>query len=86
MKTLMVTVYDSAAKVYTTPFFVRTPMEAIRSFGDAVGDSKSPFCQHPEHYTLFAIGEYDDSTGSGVFNPAAEKLISALECVSERPK
>lgn len=83
MKMLMTAVYDAATKVYSQPFYVRTRPEAIRSFSDSVNGKETSFHLHPEDYTLFCIGEYDDNLGAGQFYSSAEKLITALECVRQ---
>ncbi|QCQ84633.1 nonstructural protein [Blackfly microvirus SF02] len=72
------TVFDSAAKAYLPPFFVRSRGEAIRSFTDACCDEKSQFARHLADYCLFSIGEYDDSSGIFVAeNPV--KVLGAWE-------
>lgn len=82
MKQLIATVYDQAVGAFMQPFFCRSKSEAIRSFTDAVDKSDTPFCVHPEDYTLFVIGEYDDLSGNIVACLVPEKLITALECRS----
>ncbi len=57
------TVYDSKVDAYLRPFFLQTPAEAIRSFKDTVNDQQSTISKHPEDYTLFEIGTFDESTG-----------------------
>lgn len=57
------TVYDSKVEAYLRPFFMHTDAEAIRAFKDTVNDGQSPFCKHPEDFTLFAIGHFDESDG-----------------------
>lgn len=84
MRILMCAVYDAATGAYTQPFFVRSKAEAIRSFADAVGDEKSPFCAHPSDYSLFCLGEYDDQTGAVTPKNVTEKWITATECVLAR--
>lgn len=61
--------YDAAAKVFTKPFFLNTDAMAIRSFSDAVnnGDVDSFVNSHPEQFSLFKVGEFDDI--EGVFIP-----------------
>ncbi len=54
------TVYDSKSETYLTPFFMKTKGEALRGFIDVAQDDKHQFGKHPEDYTLFEIGEYDD--------------------------
>lgn len=63
MRMLAVAVYDSKAAVFTAPVFVLSEAQAARSFGDSVNSGKSDYSAHPEDYTLFAVGSFDDSTG-----------------------
>lgn len=84
MKLLMCAIFDSQVKAFTPPFYSRTKSEAMRSFADAVGKSDSPFCNHPNDYTLFYIGEFDDNSGGGLFLTVPEKLLHAFECVPDR--
>lgn len=74
-------VYDAALSAYMQPFFLRSKGEAVRSFTDAIADPKMPFHAHPEDYTLFLIGAWDDVRGVMVSPVAPERIISALECV-----
>lgn len=58
------TIYDQAAKAYMKPIFLNTDGMAIRAFQDAVNsDTPSDISQHPEQFTMFKIGEYDDQKG-----------------------
>ncbi len=56
-------VFDSKARAYLPPFFLPEAGQAVRSFKDAVNDPKHAFGQHPEDYTLFEIGTFDDREG-----------------------
>ena len=58
------TIYDSKVEVYMKPFYALTKREAIRMFADGIKDTKesSMIAKHPEDYTLFHIGDFDDST------------------------
>lgn len=54
------TVFDEKAQVFLPPFFVPTVGIAIRAFKDCInGDHQ--FGKHPEDYTLFQLGSFDDS-------------------------
>lgn len=55
------TVYDSAAEAYLPPFYSKALGEALRSFIDTCADPEHSFYKHPNDYTLFHIGEFDDS-------------------------
>lgn len=57
------TIYDSKAEAYMQPFFMQTKGQAMRALVDTLEDPKTQFCKHPEDFTLFEIGTYDDQTG-----------------------
>lgn len=57
-------IYDSKAEVFAIPVFFRNAGEAIRAFQTAVGDAESPYCQHPEDYSLHEIGSFDEDSGA----------------------
>lgn len=56
-------IFDAKLAVFNTPFFARANGEAIRSFSDLVHDSRTTVAQHPEDFSLFHIGQYDDEKG-----------------------
>lgn len=56
-------VYDSAAEVFGRPFFVPSTGVAIRSFRDEINNPDSAMCKHPDDYTLYNLGRFDDSMG-----------------------
>lgn len=56
-------VYDSAAKAYMAPFYMHHDSEAVRLFKISANNPGSPFNSSPGDYTLFNIGEFDDSEG-----------------------
>ncbi len=60
---IMLTIRDSVAEVYARPFFARSAGEGIRSFSDLLSEPDHPIGQHPDHYTLFEIGSFDEQTG-----------------------
>lgn len=68
---LMVAVFDKAAEYYMQPFFVRAQGEALRAFMDECAREGSQFKDHPEHYDLYQLGEFDDLSGAveGKFPP-----------------
>ena len=57
-------VYDSKGESYTPPFFDHAEGRAIRTFSDCCNDPGHQFGKHPEDYTLFDLGQYDDNTGT----------------------
>lgn len=63
MKLKIFSVYDSAAKAYIPPFFVAEVGLAIREFQGCASDPSHPFCKFSSDFTLFEVGEFDDSNG-----------------------
>ena len=63
MRLFMYCVFDSASGVYDRPWVAQSDGSAIRSFGDIACDAEHPIGKHPEYYSLFRVGEFDDNTG-----------------------
>jgi len=61
------TIYDSKIESYMKPFYASTKGEAVRMFSDGLKEGDSLIAKHPEDFTLFHLGEYDDS--SARFSP-----------------
>ncbi len=78
------TIYDTKAKAYLPPFFLGETGQAVRHFTDAVNDGQSAFNKHPEDYTLFEIGGYDDATGLVNSFEGPELVCTALQCVASK--
>lgn len=68
----MFAVYDSKAEAYLQPFFMPTKGQAIRAFQAAANKEGHDFNVYSADFTLFEIGEYDDS--NGVVTPLPHKL------------
>lgn len=63
MKLGAYSIFDKKADVYSKPFFVGQDGEASRMFIDLVNDSKTTLHRHPEDYSLYRIGEFNDNSG-----------------------
>ncbi|MFN9302416.1 MAG: phage ORF5 protein [Candidatus Kapaibacterium sp.] len=61
----VISVRDSAANAFNTPAYVPTLQYGIRSFADAVNNQQqgNALAAHPQDYTLWHLGSYDDSNG-----------------------
>ncbi len=81
MKTQLYAVYDTATGVYQKPFFGQADGEVKRSFQDIALDVDSPIGKHPEDYTLYRLGNFDDNTGK-LTNEENESLATALETIA----
>lgn len=72
-------VFDNCSKTYTQPFHLARNEQAVRAFSDAVNSKDHQFAQHPEDYTLFCLGSFDDNTGHYENQtPAPEPLANGL--------
>lgn len=80
----MFSVFDNAAKAFYPPFYQRSTAEAIRSFSDSVRDTKHVFCAHPEDYTLFEVGAFDDSNCQLVGLDPPHRVMLAVEVVQQQ--
>lgn len=59
----MYSVFDAASKTYLQPFCSKLDAEAIRSFSTAFKDAGTPMFTSPLDFTLFRVGDFDDSNG-----------------------
>jgi len=60
MKHKIFVIHDVKANCYMEPWFLQQQAIAQRAFSDCVNDPDHNFGRHPEDYTLFNIGEYND--------------------------
>ena len=73
-------VRDTCVNAYHVPMFFSNSAGAVRALGDAVNRPKEDnmYYQHPEHYQLWHIGEFDDE--SGCFSPCVPVFV--VDCQS----
>jgi len=74
-------IYDSKGEMYSPPFFMVTKGLAIRRFSETAIDRQTSIGLHPQDFTLFYIGEFDDQTGAMIPNRTPEPLIKASETI-----
>lgn len=72
-------IYDSKVESYGRPMFFLTKGEALRSWSDIINDDKSAFHKHPEDFTLFELGEFDETSGKIQQLPTPVSLGVAIE-------
>lgn len=78
MKLVMVAVRDSAVDAFMRPFFVPTTNFAIRSFQDAC-KQEAAFKEHPEDFTLYELGDFDEETGKCSNLDSPRQLIRGVD-------
>jgi hypothetical protein len=81
MRLNVYTIFDQAAAVYKRPFVAQADGEVLRVFKDMALNKDHEIGAHPEDYTLWRIGTFDDNKAELVAE-AKECLATALELVS----
>jgi len=81
MKLNIYSIFDQASGLYSRPFFTQSDGEAVRSFNDISIDAEHPCGKHPEDYTLFRLGVFDDTNGN-FHNEENQSLMTALETIA----
>jgi len=56
-------IHDAGVGAYAIPFHVNHVAYALRYFETLARDPKSDVSKFPSQFTLFEIGEFDDSNG-----------------------
>ena len=81
MKKTIVAVYDKASKSYGQPIFAPAIGVAIRSFTDEVNNKyeTNQMYHHPDDFTMYDFGVFDDNTGAFELHPEPVKLITAKD-------
>lgn len=75
-------IYDSKAEAYLPPFCFAATGMAIRAFADMANDPNHQVGRHPEDYTLFELGVFDDEHGQYTQDAAKVALGTGLEYIN----
>lgn len=75
-------IYDEAARAYLVPFFLPEIGMATRTFGDCINSKTHQFGQHPDHYTLFCLGTFDDSVAKMDLEQAPQSIGNGVEFIN----
>lgn len=81
MRLNIYTIFDQASGVYKRPFTAQADGEVIRVFKDMALNKDHEIGAHPEDYTLWRIGTFDDNKAIVVAEDK-ECLGTALEMVA----
>lgn len=84
MKHRMFSIYDSKGEFYSPPFCQKTVGLAIRAFKDTAADRSTSISAHPEDFTLFALGEFEDRNGTFEIQQATAIMKANEETEQER--
>lgn len=82
----VVSVFDQAVGAFGRPIFVPATGQAVRSFSDEVNSSppNSDLSKHPEDFSLYALGSYDDLSGSFSNLSKPELIITGKAAVYQK--
>ncbi len=83
MKVQLYAIFDSCSGIYEKPFFHTADDVVRREFQDVATTDDHPINKHPEHYSLWRLGNFDNTTGK-VIDEANECLWQAVEAISQR--
>lgn len=72
-------IYDSKTMAYMQPFFSVSKGAAIRALTDLLQDETHPISKHPEDYTLFELGEFNDNDATFNMESTPVSLGVAIE-------
>lgn len=62
-KLVIYAVYDKAVGAYMRPFPMQSDGQATRHFQDEAIRADSPIANHPEDFSIFRVGMFDDQKG-----------------------
>lgn len=83
MKLELLAVYDSKAKAFMAPFVVSQIAVAARVFAEAANKMNHQICEHPEDFTLWHLGTFDDDTATFDIKPVYINLGMASQYKTE---
>lgn len=75
----LLTVFDKATGAFLPPFSVAHVNVGLRAFADQVNNQQSDIGRHPEDFTLFRIGTFDDATSKIELLNAPESIANAIQ-------
>jgi len=81
MKINVYSVFDSKAAVFANPFYMANDAVALRGFAGAVNSPESMLYKHPEDYSLYRLGTFDDSVGLLVAEAQPVVMATASSCI-----
>lgn len=85
MRFKLFSIYDSKAEAHLPPFSFAATGMAVRAFADMANDPQHQVGRHPEDYTLFELGTFDDEHALVEMYPAKQSLGNALEYCTNEP-
>lgn len=84
MKKGIYSIFDKKSDVFANPMFFLKDGEATRTFSDITNDPKTTIYSHPEDYSLYMIGTFNDNSGEIVKNNP-KHIVNATTVKSIHP-
>jgi len=81
---VLMSTFDAKVGLFIHQFFVRSTAEGMRVFADEAVRDGSQIALHPEDYSLFRLGELDQTNGMFVSEMAPVQVATALELTAGR--
>jgi len=82
MKVQCYAIFDTCSGIYEKPFFSTTDDLVKREFQDVATTADHPIAKHPEHYSVWRLGGFDNLTGV-MTDEQNECLWQAVEAISQ---
>ncbi|AXL14623.1 nonstructural protein [Microviridae sp.] len=79
MKLNMYVIYDAKAEVYNKPFYLLNDDVARRSAEQLMQDGNTDIARHPEDFTMFKLGTFDDTACMFDFLDSRIPVINFIE-------
>lgn len=76
---------DGKAEAFNPPFFMASKGLAMRGFMDLVNDPNTTIAKYPGDFSLYEIGEFDDSNGRYQQYDTFVLLAIANELIVKKP-
>lgn len=72
-------VYDQKARAFLMPFYVSHVDVGVRSFGQAANTPGHQVCAHPEDFSLWHLGRFNDDNATFEFTTPYANLGLAAQ-------
>lgn len=76
--------FDKKAAAFMQPFYASRPEVGLRSFQEAANIEDHQVCKHPEDFSLFQLGTWDDNTGLFQLYPTPKHVAEAINLKKDR--
>lgn len=76
--------YDVKALTFSPPFYCSAHGQAVRMVMDLANDPNTMVGRHPEDFTLFCIGMFNDATGGLLPADNREHVSDAVALLARR--